>query len=158
MALAEPKIKAYKLFSNKLWNIARFVMEQTQEAADKDAITTPHDLEIVATFTELAADVTADMEHYRVYLAAEKLYHYLWDTFAAVIIEESKAIFKEGDAAAKASRKHALMYVLTESLKLLHPFMPFVTEAIWQNLPKKDLPAGRHGVDLLIVAEWPIKA
>lgn len=148
MALAEPKIKAYKLFSNKLWNIARFVMENTQEAAKLDLINAPRDQEIVAEFEKLTADITADMENYRVYLAAEKLYHYLWDTYAAVIIEESKGIFKEGDAAAQASRTHTLMHVLAESLKLLHPFMPFVTEAIWRELPKKDS-------DLLMVAKWP---
>ncbi len=148
MALAEPKIKAYKLFSNKLWNIARFVMESTQEAADAGAITTPRDQEIITEFKQLTADVTADMENYRVYLAAEKLYHYLWDTFAAVIIEESKSIFKEGDEATQLSRKNTLMHVLTESLKLLHPFMPFITEAIWKELPKKEQ-------DLLMVAAWP---
>ncbi len=148
MALAEPKIKAYKLFSNKLWNIARFVMESTQEAADTRMITSARDQAIVEEFKRLIVDVTADMENYRVYLAAEKLYHYLWDTFAAVIIEESKAIFKEGEAEAQISRKHTLMHVLTESLKLLHPFMPFVTEAIWKEIPKKES-------DLLMVAEWP---
>lgn len=148
MALAEPKIKAYKLFSNKLWNIARYVSESTQEAADTSKITSARDQEIIADFKQLIVDVTADMENYRVYLAAEKLYRYLWDTFAAIIIEESKGIFKDGDAATQESRRHFLMHVLTESLKLLHPFMPFVTEAIWKELPKKEN-------RLLMVAPWP---
>ncbi|MBI5644563.1 valine--tRNA ligase [Candidatus Kaiserbacteria bacterium] len=152
MALAEPKIKAYKLFSNKLWNIARFVLENA-DGSNKEI--NDADTKIVEEFTAVVQDVTTDIENYRVYLAAEKLYHYLWDRFAAEIIEESKPIFKEGgdpsnpsgqDAA--ASRGYALYSILATSLKILHPFMPFVTEAIWQELPRKES-------DLLMIAKWP---
>lgn len=147
MALAEPKIKAYKLFSNKLWNITRFVLENVGDTAEESGVT-EKDRKILSHLEEIAKDVTSDMENYRVYLAAEKLYHYVWDEFASVILEESKEILKAGGAAA-ASRRYTLYKILDTSLKLLHPFMPFVTEAIWQQLPKKES-------DLLMVAKWPV--
>ena len=88
MALAESKIKGYKLFANKIWNIARFVLSQ-----ERQGTVIP---ELKAEFDTLVQDITLDMEAYRVYMAAEKLYHYLWDRFAAQIIEESKAVRQRG--------------------------------------------------------------
>ena len=82
MALAENKIKAYKLFANKIWNIARFVLSQERVGEVKP--------ELKEEFDSLIKEVTEDIEQYRVYLAAEKLYHYVWDRFAAQIIEERK--------------------------------------------------------------------
>ena len=82
-------------------------------------------------------------------MAAEKLYHYIWDRFAAEILEESKPLLKGTDAAAKLSRQILLLSLLSDSLKLLHPFMPFVTEEIWSSMP--------HTKDLLMVEEWPSK-
>ncbi len=99
-------------------------------------------------YKTLATDVTADLENYRVYLGAEKLYHYVWDRFAAEIIEESKPLLKD-EGAEKASRQQLLLLILSGSLKLLHPFMPFVTEEIWSSMPDKK--------DLLMVEEWPVK-
>ncbi|OHA99706.1 MAG: hypothetical protein A3E32_02090 [Candidatus Zambryskibacteria bacterium RIFCSPHIGHO2_12_FULL_38_37] len=81
-------------------------------------------------------------------MAAEKLYNYIWHILADVIIEESKSIFNEDDEKAKLSKKWTLYQILTVCLKLLHPFTPFVTEEIWQNLPKKDS-------GFLIISEWP---
>ncbi|MBI5456161.1 valine--tRNA ligase [Candidatus Kaiserbacteria bacterium] len=160
MALSEQKIKAYKLFSNKLWNVARFVLESVNES-DLDAKMSDADTALLDEAKALAEDVTKDMENYRLYIAAEKLYHFVWDRFASEILEESKNIFKDGDpirepstsngagAAAKLSRARLLYEILSLSLKLIHPFMPFVTEAIWQKLPKKD-------TDILMVARWPV--
>ncbi|HVZ75723.1 MAG TPA: valine--tRNA ligase [Candidatus Paceibacterota bacterium] len=148
MALAEDKIKGYKLFSNKLWNIARFVLENAGDA-DTDAAYVAKDQEYLTQFEALTADITKDIEEYRVYMAAEKLYHYLWDVFAANLLEESKPIFKTGSPEEAASRKRLLMTILSDSLKLLHPFMPFITEEIWSSM---------QGIDgLLMVAEWPAK-
>src|SRR3989344_5137500 len=147
ISLAEPKIKGYKLFSNKLWNIARFVLENTD--GEQDAPVTETDQKLLDELHALEKEVTADMENYRVYLAAEKLYHYVWDRFAAKILEESKDILKGSDAATATSRRNTLYGILNTSLKLLHPFMPFVTEAIWQQLQKKEN-------DLLMVAKWPV--
>ena len=132
MALAESKIKAYKLFANKLWNIARFVLSQEREGEIKP--------EIKGEFDSLAKGVTEDIENYRVYLAAEKLYHYVWDRFAAEIIEESKN---------KPEYRATLYYILENSLKLLHPFMPFITEEIWSSIPDK--------TGYIMVSEWPVR-
>ncbi|HEX8591142.1 MAG TPA: valine--tRNA ligase [Candidatus Paceibacterota bacterium] len=144
----EQKIKAYKHFANKLWNIARFVLENT-EGADGSAPLTEKDVELREELNAVIADVTRDMEEYRLYMASEKLYHYVWDRFAALILEESKPLLQGGDATAKASRQILLLSLLSDCLKLLHPFMPFVTEEIWQSMPGT--------TDLLMVAPWPTK-
>jgi valyl-tRNA synthetase len=141
------KIGAYKKFANKIWNIARFVLEQ--DSADLDAEVIDADQELLKELENLSTEVTADLENFKFHLAAEKLYHYTWHRFADEIIEESKGIFKSGGAAA-ASRMRTTNYILRTVLKLLHPFMPFVTEAIWQQLPQKNS-------DLLMIAKWPAK-
>ncbi|MSR70516.1 valine--tRNA ligase [Candidatus Kaiserbacteria bacterium] len=127
----EQKIKGYKLFANKLWNITRFVLSQDSTGEIKP--------ELKAEFDTMAQDVTKDLEEYRIYMAAEKLYHYVWDRFAAEILEESKG---------KPEYGATLYYLLENSLKLLHPFMPFVTEEIWDSMPSKK--------DLLMVEHWPV--
>ncbi len=143
----ENKIKGYKLFSNKLWNITRFILENTSPS---DTVTsyTEADAVHMSMFTTLAQDITDDLEQYRIYLAAEKIYHYIWDIFASSLLEESKGVFKSGTPEETASRKTLLMAILTDSLKLLHPFMPFVTEEIWNSLyPDKKL---------LMIEPWPV--
>ncbi|MDP3875102.1 MAG: valine--tRNA ligase [bacterium] len=122
LALREDKIKAYKNFANKLWNIARFVLSQERDGKlDKE----PAD-----EFNALVKDVTRDMENYRFHIAAEKIYAYIWHRFADEIIEGAKKQPGHGET---------LYYILENSLKLLHPFMPFITEEIWQELDKKSL-------------------
>ncbi len=147
MRISEDKIKGYKLFANKLWNISRFILENTQ-GADLAAPLSEQDQAHLATLDDIAKDVTADIEAYRIYLAAEKLYHYVWHELADKILEESKPIIQGDDAAAKASRQALLLTLLDRSLKLLHPFMPFVTEEIYQSMPTKD-------ASFLMVAKWP---
>jgi valyl-tRNA synthetase len=88
------------------------------------------------------------MEKFQFHLASEKAYHYIWHELADKILEESKGTLQGEDADAKAMRQHTLYTCLTTSLKLLHPFMPFVTETIWQELPQKES-------DFLMVASWP---
>jgi valyl-tRNA synthetase len=146
-ALYEEKIKAYKLFANKLWNIARFVFENGEDV-NPEAPLTDADAALIEEVNGLAADVTQDLENYRFYIAGEKLYHYAWHRLADAILEESKPILKGEDAAAKASRQAALFLILETTLRLLHPFMPFVTEEIWKSMPKKH-------ENLLMVAKWP---
>ncbi len=94
-------------------------------------------------------DITLDLENYRFYLASEKLYHYFWHTFADVIIEESKEKMTTGTAEEKLSAQWTLFHILINSLKALHPFIPFVTEEIWSLLPIKDK-------KLLMVESWPV--
>lgn len=124
------KIGAYKKFANKIWNITRFVLSQERTGEIKQ--------DLKDEFEAMAADVTKDIEEYRIYMAAEKLYHYVWDRFAAQILEESKG---------KPEYSETLYYILENSLKLLHPFMPFLTEEIWGSLPEKN--------SLLMVERWP---
>ncbi|HYE23377.1 MAG TPA: valine--tRNA ligase [Candidatus Paceibacterota bacterium] len=147
MRISEDKIKGYKHFANKLWNIARFIFENTEDA-DVAAPLTETDTALRAELDTLATEVTQDLEAYRIYLAAEKLYHYAWDRLAAELIEESKSIFQGTDEAAKASRKAVLLSILTDLLKLLHPFMPFVTEEIWKSIDPSTP---------LMVTRWPAR-
>ena len=154
LSLSEDKIKGYKHFGNKLWNIARFIIQYTDDASPHAQPTTEEPLPLVKEWRQIAADITKDIENFRFYLAAEKLYHYLWRRFADEILEESKKIFSESDTRLSADRKEELKIILMESLATLHPFMPFVTEAIWSLLPNM-WKEGRG--DMLIIADWPIK-
>ncbi len=136
--LSEHKIKGYKHFSNKLWNVARFVLMYL----DPEHITLDRskykDSEILKEVAELRGYVDEHMQKFRLDLAAEKLYHFIWDRFAAEIIEESKAVLQGDDDEARQAKAQELYLALYDLLKLLHPFMPFVTELIYQNLPKKE--------------------
>lgn len=149
--LSEDKVKGYKNFANKLWNITRFVLSMTEGVTIDDHFEayTEADQAMRKERHELIADVTIDMENFRYYLAGEKLYHYAWHRFADVILEESKKIFKEGSAAEKTSRQQFLLHTLEKILKALHPFMPYVTEEIWADMPIQDK-------KLLIVERWPL--
>lgn len=144
--ISEEKLKAYKHFANKIWNITRFVLENNPEMESdlKSAKEDPENKKYLEEFQILAKDITTDMENYRFYLAAEKLYHYTWHEFADIIIEEKKNKIKNGDSTAK----NLLGYLLKEQLKLLHPFMPFITEKIWSALP--------NSKNLLMIEKWPV--
>jgi valyl-tRNA synthetase len=152
MPLSEDRIRGYKHFANKIWNISRFTLTNI---ADADWSTTPEyserDREILATLHATVADITGEIEKFNLYLAGEKAYHYIWHEFADVVIEESKAILQGADAAAKVARQHVLRECFITSLKLLHPFMPYVTEAVWQHLPEV-LKEREH----LMVSRWPL--
>ena len=154
MKLSEDRVRGYKHFANKLWNITRFVLENQDknETAPLDMtlqskVINEEDKKLIAEADEVAKHVSEHIDKFRLDLAADIVYHYVWDRFAAEILEESKPILKAGGSAAD-SRRHTLHFILHTSLKLLHPFMPFVTEAIWQELPQKDS-------ELLMVARWP---
>ncbi len=147
--LSEDKIKGYKNFANKVWNITRFVLsgvenfdiESKPELTEKDQKSL-NDLQAVVK------EVTADIDDFRFYMASEKIYHYIWHTFADIIIEESKTALNGSDEVAKISIQYTLYQILVISLKLLHPFMPFVTEEIWASLPHRDK-------KMLLIEEWP---
>jgi valyl-tRNA synthetase len=144
------KVRAYGKFSNKLWNVARFVLESTEGfALPDDPQYDQEDAKKVAELEALVEEVTKEMDEYKFYIVAEKLYHYLWHTFADIILEESKKKIKEGKNV--DSVKSLLLTHLTTLLKLLHPFMPFVTEEIWSMIPA-DV---KKSEDLLMVERWP---
>jgi valyl-tRNA synthetase len=147
LKLSEDKIRGYKNFANKLWNITRFVLENCQG----DALTVglaEQDAALVAEAEGMAREVAGHIDTFRLDLALDAAYHFVWDRFAAQVLEESKDVLKGDDAKARESKQRMLYEILLVSLKTLHPFMPFVTEAIWQQLPHKE-------TDVLMVATWP---
>jgi valyl-tRNA synthetase len=147
--LSEQRVKGYKNFTNKLWNVTRFVLQSRDEIAyDTNVVLHEDDARLLAELKDFMTDVTSDIEAFRLYLAGEKLYHFLWHRFADVILEESKPMLQGDDALRKASRVRMLYDMLVIQLKLLHPFMPFVTEEIWSSLPEKDR-------ELIMVSSWP---
>ncbi len=151
--LAEDKVRGYKNFANKMWNISRFILTNI---VDADFTTVPtlsaRDIEIRTGLRAIVSEITADIEKYHLYLAAEKAYHYIWHELADVILEESKPILNGDDADARSARQHVLRECLITVLKVLHPFMPYVTETIWQNLPEAVRGNER---EMLMVASWP---
>ncbi|MBI2120339.1 MAG: valine--tRNA ligase [Parcubacteria group bacterium] len=154
--LSEDKIKGYKHFANKIWNVARFVLSNTGGLDTELLSSSPPELldedkAILADLEETIKEVTTDIENYRFYLAGEKLYHYFWHSFADVILESSKPRLLGSDEKSKKSRESiawTLRKVLETNLKALHPFMPFVTEEVWGMLPSQKK-------KLLIIETWP---
>jgi valyl-tRNA synthetase len=156
--LSEDKVKAYKLFANKIWNATRFVLSVAEGVnLEKKPELTEKDNEYILSFHDSLKEISSDIENYRFYLAGEKLYHYFWYTFADVIIEASKDAVYKGDERSKLSAQWTLMYILTNSLKALHPFMPFVTEEIWGLLPDSaKASSDKVHKHLLMVENWPV--
>ncbi len=148
LKLSEDRVRGYKNFANKLWNITRFVLENPSTGPGQAELNA-EDAELIREAHRIAAEASINIDVFRLDLAADQLYHFVWDRFAAEIVEQSKLVLKAGEPTAQASRQRALLEILIVSLKLLHPFMPFVTEAIWQQLPKKES-------DQLMVAKWPV--
>ncbi|MBN2094035.1 MAG: valine--tRNA ligase [Candidatus Zambryskibacteria bacterium] len=146
--LGEEKIKAYKHFGNKIWNIARFVLENNPDFKCNREIALKHSQtkKYIKEFDNFVKNITGDMENFRFHLAAEKLYHYTWHTFADIIVEESKTELKSENKNTENFR-NMLGFLLKEQLKLLHPFMPFITEKIWLELPNTN--------NLLLIEKWP---
>jgi len=159
--VGDDKVRAYKLFANKLWNVSRFILSAAKdagvsfEAAFEDW--SPKDREHIKRLAELGKEVTREMDDYKFYLVSEKLYHYVWHEFADLIIEESKPILGGKDAStaddiAKKSRLQLLLHAHRMILKLLHPFMPYITEEIWGHA---DLAKQEDHPRLLLVEKWP---
>jgi valyl-tRNA synthetase len=151
--LGEDKTKAYKKFANKLWNISRFILENTADFNESTFSTfSQADTKLLATQSELLNEITLEMSEHKFYLVADKLYHYIWHDIADHVLEESKIIFESDTSEDIISRKKFLLETLRFSLKTLHPFMPYITEEIWSMLPqyKEDDTKG-----LLMVQSWP---
>ncbi|NCN52239.1 valine--tRNA ligase [Candidatus Parcubacteria bacterium] len=148
--ISEDKIRGYKHFANKIWNISRFVLENRTVDTAKETQWDDADKRDLAELDATITDVNGHMESHRIDLAVDAVYHYVWHTFADEVIERSKDALKGDDVSARIRTSRKLQHILTTSLKLLHPFMPFVTEAVWQELPKD-----MKDAELLMVAKWP---
>lgn len=140
------KVKAYKHFANKLWNISRFVTTTAGNKPVQKPDLLPEHAKHIEELNALVSDITNEMQAYKFYLAGEKIYHYVWHRFADEIIEEIKPILKDGSKDEKTSATWMLYTLLETSLTILHPFMPFITEELWQILGH---------TELLMVSPWP---
>lgn len=149
LSLGEDKIKAYRKFSNKLWNISRFILENTEDF-DATVAAQPMHADWITTWNNTLADISSDFGHFRYHLASEKLYHFVWHVLADELIEKSKELLANSDE--RVRTQATLIHLLKSSLKALHPFMPFITEEIWSYMPKNEA-AGEH--EHLIVSAWP---
>ena len=142
------KVEASRNFANKLWNAARFLLmnfEGHQIPLTLPAELTLEDKWILSRFNELTQAVTDNLEKFELGIAVSKLYDFIWDNFCDWYIELCKSRL-QGEGADSARR--VLLYVMTGMLKLLHPFMPFITEEIWQTLP--------HEGESLMISAWPV--
>jgi len=150
IALAEDKIKGYKHFCNKIWNATRFVLTNIGDTTldtPRPALI-PRDEEILAEFNTALTSITSHYENFRFHLAGEELYHYFWNTFADIIIEEMKPRLVGNDQTSRNGAQWVLLQILSANIKMLHPFIPFITEEIWGILP-------REQKSLLIIEPWP---
>ncbi len=147
--LYDEKVKAYKHFANKIWNASRFVLSNSGDVVIDEKLLTEKDLATLATWRAVLKDITEDTEKYNLYLAGEKLYSYFWHTFADVLIEEAKPSFQSENVSDKQSVQILMNILLSEQLRALHPFMPFVTEAVWEIMH------GDNKENLLLIQSWP---
>ncbi len=148
LVISEEKIKGYRNFINKVWNIFRFIEGNTADFKDSSSIKlSVSDKKIIDDFDKIAKKVDVNIKKFKFSHAAEKLYHYVWHNFADKVIENSKDLLQ--DKKTRRSRQKTLLYVFTGILKLLHPFAPFVTEKIYQSisLTKKK--------EVLMIENWP---
>ena len=145
------RCEAMRNFANKLWNASRYVLMNLDEDAKNELPAvdelTIADKWVLSKLNTLIAEVTENLEKYELGVAIQKVYDFLWDTYCDWYIELTKARLYSEDPAQKQTALQVLVYVLDQTLRLLHPFMPFITEEIWQSLP--------HEGEALIVAQWP---
>ncbi|MEA5142071.1 MAG: valine--tRNA ligase [Oscillibacter sp.] len=143
------KCEAMRNFANKIWNASRYVMMNL--SIDKVELPQKLELEdkwILTKFNTLVKEVTENMETFELGVASAKIYDFIWDTYCDWYIELTKTRLYGEDEQAKTAAQQVLCYVLLQTLKLLHPFMPFITEEIWQALPNEG--------GFLISAQWPV--
>jgi valyl-tRNA synthetase len=148
--LAEDKIKGMKHFANKLWNIARYTLASVDKSDFKWEAKTEADKEILSKLEQTKQSVTEHMENFRLHEAAQDIYQFVWRELADVYVEASKK--QLSDENLKENTQKLLLHNLINVIKLLHPFMPFITEELWGILGQANL-LGKH--DLLMVSPWP---
>lgn len=151
LALDENRIRGYRNFANKIWNASRFVLMNLDgfSPAKKPALTSS-DKKILKNLAGLAKKTTILMDSFRFYKASENLYHYFWHDFADKILEAQKPRISSKNKNDRAASQHLLLEILKTTLKLLHPFMPFITETIYQKLPLK------NKKETLMIEKWPV--
>ena len=149
----EKQVESYRNFANKIWNAARFCLLNSEGAEVKpetlDNSTALHDRWIISRLNKTARDLNAAIEAYEFHHAVQLLYHFFWDDFCDWYIELSKSdVTAEQESAARTEARTRLLTVLEHALRLLHPFMPYITEELWQRLPgEKQLHAAYAGAE-----------
>ena len=150
LRFSEEKVSASRNFANKIWNAARFILMNIEGkdidcALPKKLYTS--DKWILNRFNNVTAAVTENLEKFELGMAVSKLYDFIWDDFCDWYIELAKIRMNSADEESADSARRVLVWTMSNTLKLLHPFMPYITEEIWQTLP--------HDGEALIVAKWP---
>ena len=150
MRYSAERVEASRNFANKLWNAARFVLMNLDENEPTPYIPENLELEdkwVLSKFNNVVKEVTDNLDKYEIGLAVSKLYDFIWDIYCDWYIELCKVRLNGDDAEKASTARGVLVYVLSNTLKLLHPFMPFITEEIWQALP--------HEGETIMVSSWP---
>ena len=150
MRFSDEKVSASRNFANKIWNAARFVLmnlDENEPAPHLPEALALEDKWILNKYNNLIKEVTDSLDRYELGMAVQKLYDFIWDILCDWYIELCKVrLNSEGEA--KKTAKAVLVYVMSGTLKLLHPFMPFITEEIWQTLP--------HDGASIMISPWPV--
>jgi len=136
IAISEEKIKGYRNFATKIWNASRFVLMNLEGyIPDSKVKLSANDKKLLKDFQKIAKEITKEMDGFKFYVASEKIYHYFWHVLCDKIIEEQKPRLYGTNVKEKLASQQLLLTLLSDSLKILHPFMPFITEEIYQQLP-----------------------
>ena len=143
------RCEAMRNFANKIWNASRFLMMNlTIDACQLPGKLELEDKWILSKLNTAIREITENMDRYELGVAAQKIYDFIWDDYCDWYIELTKTRLQGEDEDSKVRAQQVLCHVLTQMLKLLHPFMPFITEEIWQALP--------HEGDFLMLSDWPV--
>ncbi len=145
------KCEAMRNFANKIWNASRYVLMNL--TIGEPGLPAMEDLEqedkwVLSKLNTLIREVTANLDAYEIGVASSKVYDFIWDTYCDWYIELTKTRLYSENEKSKLAAQKVLVYVLDQTLRLLHPFMPFITEEIWQAIP--------HAGKFLISTEWPV--
>ena len=148
MRFSDEKVNASRNFANKIWNASRFILMNLSDGVKPGLPETLNieDKWVLSKYRTLVREVTDNLEKFELGLAVQKLYDFIWDILCDWYIELCKSRLQAGGETSEAAQR-VLVYVMTGTLKLLHPFMPFITEEIWQALP--------HDGESIMVAPWP---
>ena len=151
MRYIEKKVEAARNFANKLWNATRFVLmnlpEDFEPGLPSEELLDMSDKWVLTKLNQVAGAMTDNLEHYEMGLAAAKINSFIWDVYCDWFIEIAKPRLNSGDAQQADTARRVLVYVLDKALKLLHPFMPFITEELYQALP--------GSAETIMTQSWP---
>ncbi|MDF1494494.1 valine--tRNA ligase [Caproiciproducens sp. CPB-2] len=150
MRFSDEKVESSRNFANKIWNASRFILMNIDGHDVKNELPANLAMEdrwIVDSFNRVTKEITENLEHFELGIAVQKLYDFLWDEFCDWYIEIAKIRLNSDDRETAQGVRQVLVWVMSGTLKLLHPFMPYITEEIWQTLP--------HEGESIMVSRWP---